>query len=76
MANSETRTVGQELRELDEIFAGKDMSAAAIGDLCPIYRRVRPVLERLLPILRVLYPSAAKAVELLMQLADRACPQG
>lgn len=47
-----------------------------LGDMCKIYQRIKGPLERILPLLELLPWGAtvAKAIRLLIKVADTVCP--
>jgi hypothetical protein len=60
------------LRSVDAAAAPKTRE-----DLCAIYKRVKPVLEGILPFIELIPvwgKAAAKAIRLLMQGLDTLCP--
>lgn len=59
------------------VTRGSKAAEAGIGDLCQQYRKIEPILKKVLPIIRLIPKfgkTVADAIEFLMQIANMACP--
>ena len=54
-------------------------TADDVGNLCELYHKIKPFLQDVLPIIRLIPvygKTIADAIEFLMKIADMACPVG
>ena len=68
------------LDRIDAAIGGASVTDARLdpGQLCEQYRRIRPWLETVLPMIQaipVVGPKIVRVVRMLMSIADTLCPQ-
>jgi hypothetical protein len=61
-------------RQLDEALGQHDLTAAKV-DVCGVYKTIKPVLTAALAVLEAVgLGGVAKAIRVLMSIADQFCP--
>ena len=74
VSNENVKQLEQIARELDEARSAKTVEDL---DLCEQYKRVKPILEKALPFIRLIPKfgkQIADAMEMLMGIANNFCP--
>ena len=81
MAEQTNLNLSKDERELLEkleaaLAASRDKDTTDAVDLCKIYQTIKPFLPGLVLLIRKRFPEVADAIEFLMKIADKLCPEG